>query len=603
MTMDVLVRVATSFCTLEIWGPKEPRSGFLRGRHLNTAKFHVECSQGESQVVGSSPYFFEETDYRVQAQSKIAGEQVTLWHRDQRLIENIQEVQGASPPTVTGWLRFKQSIGLSTFVVAIGDHKLSVTIEVFPIKLDYEMDYREMVADVRSVDRLLSLQYFEDTFRGSNLGEVRDQHSLDWLSILRYLIDDLEKSLIYAEAHPLDSLTTTVEHVRVDRIRRSDSATRNAIFRGQGHGSLVHAEGIGAVRTDLPAIRTVDTYDSPEHRWLYRQLRNILQELSRLGDELSDAVEKMGARAPVKTTARISQEIAEISDFSEVISSLLRLSIFRDVSDVALPADFSSTRLLSTSGYSQVYQAIMSLRMGLEALEGSVEISVDRLGKLYEIWCFTEVLKQLSKTGNALYADEVGQFMKDSTLGRTLVKGRHLQLSFSLPDGRKIELRYNASYPGLTGTQYPDIVISFIKDDWPEIIVLLDAKYRLNLDKEARKQFDIVPPPQDAIDALHRYRDAIVIADPRSPIYVLKDPWSKIRPVVKGAALYPLPADESKDYAESRLAYAMKTLGIGAIPFLPGNTAIFEQWLTELLNTPHKNLAQHGPQFVGDIFS
>lgn len=601
--MGLLARIETSFCILEISGPTEPRSGFLRGNHSKSPEFRVECLTEDAEAIDVYPYFFEETDYRVQAQSKIAGEDVTLWHRDRRLIKDIEKVTRASPPTITGRLRFRQSVGLSTFVVTVGENSMSATIEVFPIKLDYETDYREMVADVRSVDRLLALQYFEDTYRGATLEDVSDQHSLDWLSILRSLISDLEKSLIYAAEHPLDSLTTTIDHVRADRIRRPDSATRNAMFRGQGQGPLFHVQGIGAIHTDLPSPRIVDTYDSSEHRWLYRQLRNVLQELNRLEDELVKTVEGMSQRAQVKTTARINQEIAEIGVFIEVTTSLLRLSIFRDVSELALPANFSSIRLLSTSGYSQVYQALMSLRMGLESLEGGVEVSIDRLGKLYEIWCFTEVLKQLSKAGNVIAVDHMGHFMKDGTLGRTLVKGQRVQLSFALPDGRKIEVRYNSSYPGLTGTQYPDIVISFIKETWPEIIVLLDAKYQLNLDEEAKKQFGIVPPPQDAIDALHRYRDAVVIADPRSPIYVLKDPWAKVRPVVKGAALYPLPSAESENYSESRLARAMETLGIGGIPFLPGNTEIFEQWLTRLLAKPHNDLAQHGPNFVGELYN
>jgi hypothetical protein len=559
-------------------------------------------SDGSVETDINSVLFFEETDYRVQAQSKLSDVDVSIWHRDKRVIRNIETIAGTKPSTAIGTVRFKQSIGLSTFVVVVGDRQVSATIEIFPIKLDYQADYEVMLNSVRDVDRLLSLRYFEDTFRSASLDDVADQQSLDWLAILRYQIEDLDKSLRYAESHPLDSLTASIGDLRADRIRRPDSLTRNAIRRRQGQGAVYEIDGIGAIRSNLPVPQITDTYDSAEHRWLARQLAVVARELRRLSDELAETARKLAVRAPLKSTATILQEISEIHSFELIVQGLQRLRIFQQSVNLDVPTNFTSLRLLSTSGYSQAYQSLMSLRMGLEALDGSVEISISRLGALYEVWCFVEVVRQLHEVADVIVMDQIGELLKETTLGRQLVKGRKLQLRFGLKDGRTVEVRYNSSYPGLTGTQYPDIVVSFLKDGWPELVVLLDAKYRLNLDDEAKKQFKIVPPPQDAIDALHRYRDAIVIRDPRAPIYVLKEPMPVLRPVVKGAALYPLPAAESHDYENSTLALAMSELGIGALPFLPGNTDIFKLWFTDLLNLSHAELGRHGPAFVGAEF-
>lgn len=141
-----------------------------------------------------------------------------------------------------------------------------------------------------------------------------------------------------------------------------------------------------------------------------------------------------------------------------------------------------------------------------------------------------------------------------------------------------------------TGEQRPDIVLRFRHDSWPDLVVVLDAKYRLDASDEYVKQYGSPGPPQDAVSALHRYRDAIVEETTAKDLE---------RPVVKGAALFPLNAHDSTDFPSSRLNEALDRLGIGALPFLPGNTGHVRSWLEQLLTMPPQKLAEPGPPSAG----
>lgn len=86
-------------------------------------------------------------------------------------------------------------------------------------------------------------------------------------------------------------------------------------------------------------------------------------------------------------------------------------------------------------------------------------------------------------------------------------------------------------------------------------------------------------------------RDAIVTEMP-----------SPVRPVVRCAALFPLTMEETQAFeADSQLYRSLDRLGIGALPFLPGNTFLAAEWLDRLLGLPSDELAWNGlpgPQAV-----
>jgi hypothetical protein len=98
------------------------------------------------------------------------------------------------------------------------------------------------------------------------------------------------------------------------------------------------------------------------------------------------------------------------------------------------------------------------------------------------------------------------------------------------------------------------------------------------------ERFGMPGPPPDAINVLHRYRDAILVEAEGSTGEAAESVTSRPRRmVIEGAALYPLSAERASDFGASRFWNSLERLGIGAVPFLPGSSAWLERWLRSVL--------------------
>lgn len=106
------------------------------------------------------------------------------------------------------------------------------------------------------------------------------------------------------------------------------------------------------------------------------------------------------------------------------------------------------------------------------------------------------------------------------------------------------------------------------------------------------------------MNVLHRYRDAILHSEefaaregsgrhetnngvPAPPSALVESSDARrpaVRTVIEGAALFPLDAEASRGFEDSRFWKGLERLGIGALPFLPGSTRYVEAWLRKVLN-------------------
>ena len=108
--------------------------------------------------------------------------------------------------------------------------------------------------------------------------------------------------------------------------------------------------------------------------------------------------------------------------------------------------------------------------------------------------------------------------------------------------------------------QQPDLLISLEEDGWPRVHLVLDAKYRLDTSENYRNYYGSLGPPEDAINIMHRYRDAI-LERPNKAADVPN------RTVIQAAALFPSSVEASSKYDSSKLWNALQTIGVGALPF------------------------------------
>lgn len=115
---------------------------------------------------------------------------------------------------------------------------------------------------------------------------------------------------------------------------------------------------------------------------------------------------------------------------------------------------------------------------------------------------------------------------------------------------------------------------------------LFDAKYRLN-----GKEKGVDTPPDDAINQMHRYRDAIYYKDYNSK--ALK------KEVIGGYILFPGDG-ERNDVAMSKFYKTIKDVNIGAFPLRPKDTrnrVLLEQFIEDLIKRKsYETIAQVIPQ-------
>jgi len=530
------------------------------------------------------PRLYEETDYKLTVGAADPVNPVELRHRDPTLIRTVTPVANHRS-LISGVINFRQQVGMSRFQILCAGTKLDIEVEVFPAKLDYASDYGAILDSITVTSRALVLENLRSTYQLGR-GNDEEQTALDWLILLRSEARNLETSLKYIAAHPHRTLALNLTVGPLERVHPGSSISRRAIVRGQGEGSWVSFPLVGRARAKIPASDRRESTNTQEHRWIRAQLLQIVNRLTHISNGLESGTKRsMGqVRSP-----RIAREIEEIQTMRSMLGNALIQEPLAH-SKGAIDSGPASLTMMNSPGYRETYQSILRIRNSL-ALEGeAVELSLKDISVLYEYYCFITTVALVKKiTGAEIYFEELYS-VDESGIRIRLSKGSSSSVNF-VGSERRLRLLYNPQYPGITGLQRPDIVIEVLNEGWPPIVVILDAKYRIDASVDYRKSFISPGPPIDAINQLHRYRDAITQE---------VDGYGFGRPTVSGAALFPLGGTAADVFVgEHRLASSLGKVGIGAIPLLPDTELFYENWLKQVLSTPIKILAEPGPQFLG----
>jgi uncharacterized protein len=516
------------------------------------------------------PRLLEHVDYTVLLRSLSSGV-VELRHRDPALLQGM--ATSGEGRLQHGSINFRSQIGRSTFTVWVdGKPEFDFEVEIFPTKLDYTTDYAELLAEVQDILTGLVVEYLRATFQQGGSDPHRNRTHVEWLTLLRHVLEDLEQAITQIARRPIRGLSRQAEFARVERLRRADAAVRRAVLRGRGAGPLQPLRTGIMVRQRVQEQRPRPTLDTAEHRWLAAQLTLIRRRLAQLREtELARQTPRVG-----EPHSRQQQIIAELTHMESRITRLERLEPFVAAAG-SPPPGFASLQLLTTPGYREAYRAVLLLSLGLRIRGGGLELSVKDLHLLYEYWCYLAVLRLVAEiTGQRIPARDLLSVQQDGLRVR-VEKGRQHNVEFRATGGRRVVATYNPQFSGdsLLFAQQPDVVLSIEDPEWPPIRLVIDAKYRLDTSPEYSARYGVPGPPADAVNVLHRYRDALL----ETAAGGAERPK---RTVVEGAVLYPLRPD-AVAYRGSRLWSALERLGIGAVPFLPGETTHAEEWLRSVL--------------------
>lgn len=455
-------------------------------------------------------------------------------------------------------------------------------------KLDTKDDYNHILAEINTHYNEIVFQYLTLTLQNLQRGG-KSNNDVVWLSIFRNIAKDYEKWVRFIVNKPHLRQTREVRHDRADRIKRWSPQMAE-------HFALVEAEG----RLDSEYFR----HEEIIHTHNTRENRFVKFTLDRIAKRLTSIVTTIKAKnAKAKEADKVADsEIAELDGYVGSLRRLANSSLLRSLRGEPLRSE--SMVLQKRNGYAQVYKYWLLLQKGIELFEGANAIGVRPIWELYELWCFLK-MRQMTADILGLHFDNPEEITEKPM---PMVKpfednNQEHTVEYHCADGSNVRLHYQHTYSRKTGEVHtattenrPDIVLTVVKPDGFELTYLFDAKYRLlddnKLNREDREEYDASggadTPPADAINQMHRYRDAIYYGSDRFT-HAAKE-------IIGGYILFPGRGDNES--VRKRFFYqSIETVNIGAFPLLPDasdpsneGTLLFE-FLTRILTAP--SVADH----------
>ena len=427
---------------------------------------------------------------------------------------------------------------------------LRFTTEVLSYKMDYRTDMKWIISDIEREYSMLSFAFMRETYINfrTRKGESND---LIWWQIFQSCFVEITKSCRAIINAPKRKLYDRVEYERQERLRWIDREFENEYheFKDDPHHLYRSHE-------------LCHTNDTIENRFLKFVMVQSLQRFTVVSQHIRNATAK----------SRIME--IKLEEMEEELQRLVSHPFFRNIG--AFKGFQQDSLVMKKSvNYRNIYQKWIELLCGCELEDGINKLETKDIAMLYEIWCFLKVKSIVSD----LLGDQVVAQYKGKGLTQQFVRdlnwGTHSEVTFLRTDDN-VELAsvmYNAPVnnednrivSAIKGTttyttqQRPDIVLRLTKKQKDiQYTFLFDAKYRISDTHPGNADV----PPNDAIDQMHRYRDAIYYIDPSNQ--------KPKREVIGGYVLFP--GNYTRDEFENSHYYnSIKAIGIGAFPLRPSD--------------------------------
>ncbi len=521
--------------------------------------------------------FFDNADYPLWVEFKTRVREASFNSPSRKVAESFRF--HPAKQILSGFLNYGNEIGKSEIIINYtlpdGERKkFRLTFEVLSTKLNYHEHWREIISDIEKEYRMLSIDFLKKTFHSFEISEVNETtHDLIWWQVFRSLREEFVaacKSILDRPRHRLKDQTV---YQRADKIRRFNPLLENEFARFKKDSGHLY-------RTDIPAINN-DTY---ENRFLKHAIASIATQHASLGHRILNSITLSEDRR-----REIEEEIEEL----EVLGYH---SFFRNVGPFkGLIQD--SLILQKDTFYSSVYRTWLILQQSYSLNEGLHFLETKDIATLYEIWCYIQMKEVVrGQLGEGIEIDNSSRTELNGLFRHELAKGDRSRILFRKEDVELAELIYNptqdqdyrrgGNVDGLvsrTVPQKPDIVLRLSKTEREhdlKLTYLFDAKYRI----DSKDSNDVDLPPNDAINQMHRYRDAIY--------YKEHDDKGLKKEIIGGYILFPgngKPAEvEVADFFKS-----IKEVNIGAFPLRPKdkeNRKLLENFVRDLLNTKASSL-------------
>lgn len=537
---------------------------------LEAVEINADCQEISSASFGTvthrkyqlSPLFFEQQRYELIIEPS-DGYEVEFWHENYNIRKNITAT-GRTKTLLTGEINFGNDIGYSDLYIKVdGRDYLKLTVEVFPSKISYKEDYKEIVADVTAEVYSLVFDFLKKTYESFEVSSTKQSSPVEFFAIIKKIYKEYISAADMIMRNPHHQLLTDREILPWYKIKQTDGSTIRWLEKHPQNIVRSHSEG--SVRCDKAlAVKKHVTYDTKENRLTKYML---LQTAAKL-DSFRKAYCRIG-----------NTDEVVIESLNKMISSIQRRVNSGFMREVTATAGNSGMSLVFSMapGYRELYKYYLLLQHGLSISGSLFNLSVKDIAVLYEYWCFIK-LNSLMKRKYQLLSQDIIR-TSGNGLFLALKKGRESKVRYLNPKtGENIVLSYNPSKQDLpTISQKPDSILRLEKHgSSTDYEFVFDAKYRINPAEPESDYYNTIaktPGPEiDTINTMHRYRDAIVYQNDETPYE---------RTMFGAYVLFPYHNEE--EYKTHRFYKSIDQVNIGGLPFLPSATTLVEKQLDELI--------------------
>jgi len=586
----------------------------------------VQCGLDESGLVANglakhaeltlnSPLFFENTQYQFEWIFFSEVSNARLTHRSQsvneafRFAPEVKTARGVVPARLTGTINTGNDVGWLrlplTFELNGKTQTQHIAFEVLPTKMALHQDLPAMYQVIDKVYPLWRFSLVEKTEQDSATSQQRGHFPLMWLANFAALRERFEQGLKVICAAPHSRLQPTVANIKAAKLKgRLPHKLAEQVKQDFANGQYDKRYAVEKKQLSV---------DTPENRFIKMAVSKSKRQLAEFEQKL-----RQSNQAPERQ--RLSDSfLNELHSWQQPLQKVLGQSFLNEVGAYT-GLSRESLVLQQKTGYSAVYRIWQELKFYLDVFGNQSSISMKSVAEIYEVWCFL-CLKQILEQdlGFELVENSATKLAQNDFFEYQLKDGFAGAFRFKRSDGVTARLAHEPKFTkkgqsirSYLVNQEPDIVLEVTlpksahltkvdsgSSEEKQFIWLFDAKYRIKTDKnrfddsnEDIESTDYVP--DDAINQMHRYRDALIhLSEPRlseSPSSKIEgQPAKKSRPVFGAFALYPGFFDQAKK--TNPYAAAIEEVGIGAFALLPSqidptqtkSSYSGHQWLLEFL--------------------
>lgn len=546
--------------------------GVVSVKRTLDADHEIDIEQG----VPALATFFDNADYPIWIEFKDYVKEAQFGS----ILQNDNDRFTFRRHILAGFINYKNEIGRSEIQIIYKVDKEASAFrfgfEVLSTKLDYHEHWRTIVEDIEREYRMLSLDYMRRTFHGFSPDQNGEHPDIVWWSVFEGEQQKFIKACKSIIDRPRHRLHGEEMYLRADKLKQTPHNIENRLAEHRKEPAYLY-------RVEQHILSN----DTQENRFL----KFALHQISKRYEDLRQRIEAVKTASGTMKSAMLAT--------SETLKRLQHHPFFRTIGRFKGISQESMV-LQKATGYSQVYRTWNLLRRAYSLNDGLYRLQTKDIATLYEIWCFIEV-SHIVKAQLHLDDEDVehrNRMEMNGIFSWELGKGEHSRILFRKDGVELAELVYNPKNAdkenddvGMkdlvvpTVPQKPDIVLQLTKNDLQQgmkMTYLFDAKYRID-----GKDKGVDVPPEDAINQMHRYRDAIYYKDYYAN--ALK------KEVIGGYILFPGDG-EPNDVAVSKFYKTIKEVNIGAFPLRPKdveNRKLLENFIDELIHTKSYETIAH----------